>query len=131
MKLTDVTTLGRPVDPRYPTNLAVVVLSPVVVVAGTIYRLVSGYALLEGVLWGIGAGLAVFLAWALGRELDPDHDLSAFVGAGLTVFGLLLTGLPSLLVLFWLLLALRVVNRSTGLPAGRSIRWQSSASAPG
>ena len=118
MKLTDVTALGRtPVDPSYPTNRAIAALALVVTVAGTIWRLFSGAALLESVLWGIGAGFLPFLTWALGRELDPDHDLSAFVGAGLVLIALLLPDMPSLLVVLWLLLVLRTVNRSVGLPA--------------
>lgn len=117
MRMSDITALGRLLDPRYPTNLAIAALALVVAVAGAIFHLFSGVALLESALWGVGAGFAVFLAWALGREIDPDHDLSAFVGAGLMLAGLVLFGLPSLLVLLWLLLVLRVVNRTTGLPA--------------
>ncbi|MFN2168015.1 MAG: hypothetical protein ACK2U9_17370 [Anaerolineae bacterium] len=119
MKLSDVTALGRPFDPNYPTNRAIGLLSAGVVVAGAAYRLLAGDPLLDSALWGIGAGLTVFLAWALARELDPDHDLSAFVAAGLMIVGLLLWAQPELLLVFWLLLALRVVNRTTGLPA----RW--------
>jgi hypothetical protein len=118
MKLTDITALGRtPIDPRYPTNLAIAALTLVVAIAGAFLRLLSGAALLESAQWGIGAGLVVFLTWALGRELDPDHDLSAFVGAGLVLFALLIFDRPSLLVIFWLLLLLRIVNRTVGLPA--------------
>jgi hypothetical protein len=118
MKLTDITALGRtPIDPRYPTNLAIGALTLVVAIAGAILRLLSGAAPLESVQWGIGAGLVLFLTWALGRELDPDHDLSAFVGAGLVLIGLLILDRPSLLVIFWLLLTLRIVNRTVGLPA--------------
>jgi hypothetical protein len=117
MKFRDVTALGRPIDPAYPTNLAIAGLSAVVVVVATLVRLVGGATFLEGAVWGIGAGLAVFLTWALARELDPDHDLSAFAGVGLMGVGLFFVDLPSLLVLFWLLLALRMVNRSVGLPA--------------
>jgi hypothetical protein len=83
MKLTDITVLGRtPIDPSCPTNRAIAVLTTVVAIAGAILRLLKGTTPLESVLWGIEAGLAVFLTWALGRELDPDHDLSAFVGQG-------------------------------------------------
>jgi hypothetical protein len=118
MKLTDITALGRvPIDPSYPTNLAIAALTLVVAIAGAILRLLSGAALLECVQWGIGAGLVLFLTWALGRELDPDHDLSAFVGTGLVVIALLIFESPSLLVIFWLLLILRIVNRTVGLPA--------------
>jgi hypothetical protein len=115
--MSDVTTLGRLPDPRYPTNLAIMALASVVVVAGGLFHLFSGLALLEGIQWGVGAGFSVFLAWALSREIDPDHDLSAFVGAGLMLIALLLFDLPSLLVILWLLLALRIVNRTVGLPA--------------
>jgi hypothetical protein len=117
MKMGDVTALARPIDPSYPTNRAIAVLALVVAIAGAILRLLSGAALLESSLWGIGAGFVLFLTWALGRELDPDHDLSAFVGAGLVLIALLLFDTPSLLVVFWLLLLLRIVNRTAGLPA--------------
>jgi hypothetical protein len=118
MKLTDITALGRtPIEPSYPTNRAIAVLTTVVAIAGAILRLLKETAPLESVLWGIGAGLAVFLTWALGRELDPDHNLSAFVGAGLVLIVLLLVGATSLLLILWLLLVLRLVNRTTGLPA--------------
>jgi len=117
MKMNDITALGRPFDPRYPTNLAVAILALTVAIAGTIGHLISGVALLESALWGIGAGFVLFLTWALGRELDPDHDLSAFVGAGLVLIALLLLDMPALLVVFWLLLVLRLVNRTSGLQA--------------
>jgi len=117
MQLTDVTALARPIDPRYPTNLAISVASLVVAAGGAVYRVTSGDGWLDALLWGVGAAFAVFLAWALARELDPDHDLSAFVAAALAVIGLISLGQPALLPLFWLLLLLRVVNRTTGVPA--------------
>jgi hypothetical protein len=118
MKLTDFTALGRvPVDPSYPTTWAIAALALVVAIAGTIVHLLTGAALLESVLWSIGAGFVPFLTWALGRELDPDHDLSAFVGAGLVLIAFLLPEMPSLVLILWLLLVLRTVNRSVGLPA--------------
>ena len=118
MKLTDFTALGRtPIDPSYPTNWAIAALALVVAIAGAIVHLLTGAALLESVLWGIGAGFLPFLTWALGRELDPDHDLSAFVGAGLVLIAFLLPDMPSLVLILWLLLVLRIVNRSVGLPA--------------
>lgn len=118
MKLADLTALGRtPIDPSYPTNWAIAALALVVAIAGTIVHLLTGAALLESVLWGIGAGFVPFLTWALGRELDPDHDLSAFVGAGLVLITFLLPDMPSLILILWLLLVLRIVNRTVGLHA--------------
>ncbi|NIV31273.1 MAG: hypothetical protein GWN58_17785, partial [Anaerolineae bacterium] len=108
MKLSDLTALGRvPIDPSYPTNLAIAALSLIVALAGAIGLLASGTALLESVLGGTSAGLLPFLTWALGRELDPDHDLSAFVGTGLVLIAFLLPDMPSLLVIVWLLMVLR------------------------
>ena len=117
MRLADISALARSVDPRHPAVGAMLALSLVVAVGGAGLQLVQGSSPQEGLQWGINAGLVVFLAWALGRELDPDHELSAFVGAGLSLAGLLLFGSPALLALAWMLLALRMVNRTTGLPA--------------
>ena len=62
MKISDITTLGRtPIDPSYPTNRAIAALALVVAIAGTIVHLLTGAALLESVLWGIGAGFVPFL----------------------------------------------------------------------
>ena len=117
MRLSDITVLGRSLDPRCPTNLAIGALSLVVGAAGAVANLLSDTALLESVLWGIGAGFSVFLTWALARELDPAHDLSAFAGAGLAIAALLVFDLPALMPIFWLLVVLRVVNRTVGPPA--------------
>jgi hypothetical protein len=117
MKMSDVTSLGRLPDPRYPTNRAIMALALAFGAAGAIFQWLRGTALVDGVSWGIDAGFAIFLAWALGRELDPDHDLSAFVAAGLALLAVLLIEAPSLMVILWLLLVLRVVNRTVGLPA--------------
>jgi hypothetical protein len=92
-------------------------LATLVAIAGMIWGVSTGVALLVSAKRGIGAGLAVFFAWALGRELDPDHDLSAFVGIGLALIALLPAYTPPLLVVLWLMLVLRMVNRTVGLPA--------------
>jgi len=117
MRLSDITVLVRRLDPRYLTNLAIGVLSLIVAVAGAVANLLSGGALLESILWGIGPGFIVLLSWALARELDPAHDLSAFAGAVLTIAALPFFDLPALMLVFWLLVVLRVVNRTVGLPA--------------
>jgi len=117
MRPSDITAVGRSLDPRYPTNLAIGLLSLAFGAVRVATSLLSGANILESALWGIGAAFAVFLSWALGRELDPDHDLSAFVGAGLMALASLFSELPALIVILWLLVALRVVDRTVGLPA--------------
>jgi hypothetical protein len=117
MRFTDLTAIGRLLSPRVPTNVAIVLLTVLVTAGAAAWQWLDGAPLLDGALWGIGAGLAVFLAWVLARELDPDHDLSAFVGAGLALIALPALGLPQLLPLFWMVVAVRVINRTVGLPA--------------
>ena len=117
MKMNNFTTIGRPVEFSYPTNRAIAILTLLVMIAGMLYQSLTGMPWSESLVWGLQAGLTVFLAWALGREVDPDMALAAFFGAGLTLIGLFVWGLPNLGLLFWSLLALRVVNRTTGLPA--------------
>jgi hypothetical protein len=117
MRMSDITALGRLPDPRYPTNRAIMLLALAFAVAGAILQSLRGAALPASINWGVGAGFALFLAWALGRELDPDYDLSAFVGAGLALVAVLLAEVPPLMVILWLLLVLRLVNRTVGLPA--------------
>ena len=117
VKVTSITAVGRSIDPNFPTNRAIAALVAIVVFGGTVFRLFGGVSLVQSAAWGIAAGLGIFLAWALGRELDPDHDPSAFVGAGLALVGLVFFGLPNLGVLFWVLVLVRIVNRTVGLPA--------------
>ena len=117
MKLKDVSAIMRVLDPRYPTNLAVIVLSVVAGAAALLYQLVAGMSLFDSLVWSIGAGFTVGLTWAISRELDPDHDLSAFVAAALAIAGLVLFGLPDLIVHLWLLVLARIVIRPVGFSA--------------
>ena len=118
MKATDITSVGRPIDPRYPTNLAISLVALAVTVVGAVWQGIAGAECLDGILWGVQAGLTVFLTWALCRELDPDHPMGAFVAAGFGLLALVVWDLPQLGAIFWLLVLVRVVNRTTGIPAG-------------
>jgi hypothetical protein len=117
MKRSDLTACTRPIDPHYATNRAIVLLLMGVTLAGMALQSVRGQGWSVSIPWGLGSGLAVFLAWALARELDPDHDLAAFVAAGLVLPSIVGWGLPELLPLFWALVLVRIVNRSPGLEA--------------
>ncbi len=117
MHLNRYTSLGRTVDLRYPTNLAIVALALLAGAVAAAWHWIDGSALWAAIRWGASAGLATFLAWALTRELDPDNDLSAFGSASLVLAGLAVLGLPAMLPILWELVALRLVIRTTGLPA--------------
>lgn len=118
MKRTDISSLGRPLDSEYPTNRAIGLVTLLVTIAGLIWQRLSGVPWLDSALWGAQAGLTGFLTWALCRELDPDHPVAALPAAGMALAALLARGLPELAVILWLLVLSRVVNRTTGLPAG-------------
>jgi len=110
-------TIGRPIQLRDPTNRAIALVSFLAVVAGTLVGAVRGEAwgaVLTGLTW---AG-AAFLAWALGRETDPDRPYSAFLAAAGGLSGAILLGRPGFLFLFWFVIALRYINRSTGVAPG-------------
>ena len=116
------TTIGRPLDLRTSSNLAIVVIFFAALVGATV-----AFGLL-GASWSIAArkGLslagAVFFAWAVARETDPDRPTSAFLAACGACAGAALLGGPHFLLLFWFLLALRTINRSTGVPPG-ALDW--------
>lgn len=111
------THLGRSIDFKHPTNVAVMLLSGVAAVGGFVYQIVIGVDWLEGLVWGVKLGLVFFLTWALTREVDPDEPYSAFLSAGIALASSILLAMPNLLIALWLILLLRLVNRTAGLPA--------------
>lgn len=106
MKLSDVTALGRPVDLRYPTNRAI---AAIMTAAFLVIGLLTTWAT------GLTVAVSLFLSWALGRELDPDHNASAFAGVALTAVALTRYQNPSLALCGLFLLSIRAVNNTTGL----------------
>jgi hypothetical protein len=81
-------------------------------VAG-IGSLVTGGGVTDTVRAGVAAGGASFLAWAVTRELDPDHPVAASVAAVAAPWATIF-GSPSLAVVAVWLLAARVVAGATG-----------------
>ncbi len=112
-----VTSLGRPVEPKYPTNKAILLLMPVAAVIAGVVTSVRGGGMGESTAGALQAFLIVFACWALGRELAPDDNPAAFVGTALAFVSLWWWPSPSLLLLFTALALSRIVNRSTGLTA--------------
>jgi hypothetical protein len=108
--------LGRTIDLRYGPHRAITLLAAAAAVILGVQQMYRGASTLEAASQAAGAGILVFLTWALARELDPDHELSAFAAALLSGAGMLWLGLPTLLPSLWVILALRVVNRTVGRP---------------
>jgi hypothetical protein len=112
--------LGRPIDRRYATNRAVASLTLLVAVASFLVLRLSGEPPPASFLRAVSLAVGFFLAWAIARELDPDHGASAFVAAGLSLIPLAMLGRPDYAAVFLVLLILRIVNRTVG-PAARPL----------
>lgn len=113
------TAIGRPLDPKWPSNKAVLILMPLALLAGVIWTLFQGQGLQTALLNGLVFALAVFGSWAMGRELLPDDHAAAFVGMAMAFLACLSFQSPGLLLIFTTLGLVRIVNRSSGLAA----RW--------
>lgn len=99
-------TLGRKIDINYPTNRLIVILSLIVTVIG--------WGITGEILSGLSMGGGTFLTWALTREVDPSHEYSAFLCVALSLLNLFYYERIQLLVIFWILLMMRLVNGMTG-----------------
>lgn len=114
-RLASITALARTIDPRLRTHqfhMGVAGLGGLIVLAIEIEKQGSvGDALRPA----LNAGVTVFLAWAIAREIDPDEPRTANLAAVLAVGGRLLAGPGNLTALVMFLLAARIALRSTGL----------------
>lgn len=107
------TSLGRSIDPAYPSNRAAIVGSVFAALIVAAAGLTAEGTLAVG---PISAGGSVFLSWAIARELDPDHPISAMMAMPIA-FGLLIVlGEPSLLLGAAVLLGARMISGTVGEP---------------
>ena len=115
MRISSISSLARVVDPRYPTNFAILIIAALVGGGYLIYTLYAGTDLFSAISAAFSFAVGVFLTWALGREIDPEHELAAFVGLLLFIPGYLFLGAPDLIMLLAILLLVRMLNQTTGL----------------
>jgi hypothetical protein len=109
--------IGRPLDPEYRTNKAVLVLMPVGAGLGALTAWMADQPGGQVLLQAMYFLLIVFGSWALARELDPDDHAAAFIGLAIALFAALTVESPGILIVFATLGLVRIVNRSTGLVA--------------
>lgn len=112
-----VSSIARPVEPKYPTNLAVLVLMGLALVGLSVVSIVRGAGVAEAVLGGLVGALLVFTTWALGRDLAPDDNPAAFVALVPVAFAIASGVSPLLLGPLTAIGLARVVNRTVGPPA--------------
>lgn len=123
-RIYSLTSIGRPVDWKVPTNRAMVIaLAPVAAMA-LATAVLKDHTPIEVLSFTIAVVIAAFGGWALGRELEPDDQSAAFVSMAFVVLICLLLSPAdaawSLLVLITTLGLVRQVNRTTGLQARMS-----------
>ena len=112
-----ITSIARTLDPRYPTNLGVLLLLPAAAGVAGAMALLRGSGLPEIAQAALFGAAAVLAAWAFARELAPDLERLAFLSLLLTFGAFLTVESSSLLLLFTAQFLVRIVNRSVGLPA--------------
>ena len=110
------TGIGRPLDAGYRSNRLILLISALAFVGWTVAALWLDALWLEAAGNGFRFAVSLFLAWAVCREIDPDHVWSAFAVLPLIVAAVHLHSWPDILAVVWLLMGLRFINRTTGLP---------------
>ena len=106
------TGIGRPLHLDYPSNRYILVATALAGVGTLLWRWLAGAD--DIFSWSLRIAWAVFLAWAIGREIDPDDAGSAGV-ATLIVVPLTVLGTPSLASAAAILMAARIAVRTTGI----------------
>jgi hypothetical protein len=107
--------LFRAYDLSLGTNRGILLLSAAGAAVGAVLGLVAGQPPAAWLMKALLGGATPFAAAALAKEIDPDHPGSAVLAAALAVPVVGVTRPESLPALLWLLIALRFINRSTGL----------------
>ncbi|WP_157196647.1 hypothetical protein [Methanococcoides burtonii] len=113
-----ITTIGRKLDLGYPNNRLIIQLATLVTISALIFDVITNKYISASFVYGIKAGISTFLLWAISREIDPDHEVAAFIPVIFSLPHVIIFGLHPLFHLLWFLLVLRLVNRSTGVKAG-------------
>ncbi|MFO7662862.1 MAG: hypothetical protein R6X18_09740 [Chloroflexota bacterium] len=110
------TSLFRNYDLNLRHNRLILVLSLIAAVAVAGGKAVSGNNEWPDLfLIAFTAGATVFSAGALSKEIYPDYPQMSLAAAVICLAGAWFTQPVSLVILFWLIGCLRVLNRSTGL----------------
>ena len=115
-----ITSIGRPLEPKYTTNKAVLILMPLAALMGAVTAWFDGGEFLQILQSAISFLLICFGSWALTRELFPDDNPAAFISMLLALLAALAFDSPGILIVFATLGLVRLVNRSTGKAALKS-----------
>ncbi|WP_445475356.1 hypothetical protein ACT9XH_01010 [Methanococcoides methylutens] len=118
MDIYRITSIGRSIDPGYPTNRLMILICTIVLIIASLFHLSLNNSIGISIIYGMTAGISIFLVWAISREIDPDHEIAAFVPVTFSLIPVILFGIHAVIPLLWLLSIIRIVDHSTGLKAG-------------
>lgn len=116
-RLENLTHLSRALDPAIPSNRLIMLGAALSGLGVGVYGVLAGGAFIEASLQGLWAAGSVFLAWALGRELDPDANFSAYVAAVMALLAYGVVGSPMLWPVLALMMLARITTRVVGVAA--------------
>lgn len=112
-----ISSIGRPVDPRSPSNATILIVVAIAAISGSVWGWMDVGSWQAALSRGGTAASLAFLSWAIGRELDPDLDATAFVAVAGALAAWILIGGPGIWFMVAALGGARLVNRTVGPPA--------------
>ena len=117
VEIDKISSIGRPLDFNYKTNKAIVIITTINIIIGIAVSITNQLKMPNLIFTGVSFGITFFISWAISREIDPDNHISAFIGLIPLFIILFFWPETNIAILFWLLISLRIINRTTGLPA--------------
>jgi len=105
--------LGRPIVWSYPSNRFAVIGSAVGAVIVAVLRMVASRPVTIGNLFG--SFMALFLAWAVAREIDPAETISAGIALVVAALAILQFGFASIWLVVGALLGVRAAIGTVGV----------------
>jgi hypothetical protein len=113
-----ITSLGRSLDINNSRHRTIIILSILTGLSSSLFQMINKSALIDIFSEGIKAAIILFLVWAIAREIDPDHENSAFASVVLAIPIVIIQAGQPIVPLVWILLSLRTIDRSVGIKAG-------------
>lgn len=112
------TSLGRGYDLGLKHNRIILILSIIGALVAAIGRLTLHHVgWFEALLVGFTGGAITFSAGVIAKELVPDFPQTAVAAAALSLIAVWFVRPESLLLVFWLIGGMRLLNRTSGLAA--------------
>ena len=102
------------IDPTYPTNMVLLIVSATFFLVRLVYSVVTGAAPGAAVIYAVGEAAVFFLAWVIARELAPDAPYAAFLSAGIALAANFFLGFPAFIPIMGMVVMFRLLTRSPG-----------------